>query len=218
MRKIIPYTLKIPRMFAAHHENNIVAPRGELTTPKPVRACPQKEEGRKRGKSAGSRQARNPSWHHLSATLNTRWFIHEDSLTAITLIRLINGCSRGEMGQRTYTENEREKEKERQKERERESCNVIQTDDISLRLTLPRLLLPLTFRFSSFASKEAVLEKSVLRKKGASKRGEDKRKFLHFLVASSFMSSHSRDQFYIEKYRNTFIIIIIIQIFLIFLL
>lgn len=120
MRKIIPYTLKIPRMFAAHHENNIVAPRGELTTPKPVRACPQKEEGRKRGKSAGSRQARNPSWHHLSATLNTRWFIHEDSLTAITLIRLINGCSRGEMANvHTTRTRERKRKRDRRKEREK---------------------------------------------------------------------------------------------------
>jgi hypothetical protein len=77
-------------MSPAHHENNIVAPRGELTTPKArLELAPggEQKEGQKR-----PRQARNPSWHHLSAALNTRWFIHEDSLTAITLIRLINGC------------------------------------------------------------------------------------------------------------------------------
>lgn len=123
-RKIIAYTFKIQRTFTAHHENNIVAPRGELTTPEPVRACPRRRA--ERGVKAVARQARNPSWHHLSAALNTRWFIHEDSLTAITLIRLINGCCRGEMGRHTHTytprkrERTRETKKERKEERERE--------------------------------------------------------------------------------------------------
>lgn len=139
-RKIIPYTFKIQRTLAAHHENNIVAPRGELTTPKPVRACPWRRA--ERGVKAVARQARNPSWHHLSAALNTRWFIHEDSLTAITLIRLINGCCRGEMGRHTHRERKGRKEREGEEvcEREKESCNVIQTDDISRRLTLPQYL------------------------------------------------------------------------------
>lgn len=137
-RKIIPYTFEIQRTFTAHHENNIVAPRGELTTPEPVRACPRRRA--ERGVKAVARQARNPSWHHLSAALNTRWFIHEDSLTAITLIRLINGCRRGEMGRHTHRKRVRKQGRRRrgEREKEKESCNVIQTDDISQRLTLPQ--------------------------------------------------------------------------------
>lgn len=116
-RKIIPYTFKIQRTFTAHHGNNIVAPRGELTTPEPVRACPRRRA--ERGVKAVARQARNPSWHHLSAALNTRWFIHEDSLTAITLIRLINGCCRGEMGRHPHTHTQKTRENKGDEEGEK---------------------------------------------------------------------------------------------------
>lgn len=106
-------------MFRAHQENNIVAPRGELTTPGPLLfTAGSRGEGRKR-----LLQGRNPRCHRLSAALNTRWFIHEGSLTAITLIRLINGCrQRGVVLPPSPTG----------------TYNVIQTDNISWRLTLPR--------------------------------------------------------------------------------
>lgn len=58
---------------------------------RPRPAVPAKGEGWK-----WLLRGRNPWCHHLFAALNTRWFIHEGSLTAITLIRLINGrCRRG---------------------------------------------------------------------------------------------------------------------------
>lgn len=122
MRKIIPYTLKTSRIhenvWRSSRKQYSRAPRWAYHPKSPLELARKGRRRAERGvKARGSRRARNPSWHHLSATLNTRWFIHEDSLTAITLIRLINGCSRGEMGRRTYTENKRKREEERGRER-----------------------------------------------------------------------------------------------------
>ena len=101
-REIIPYALKIQEMFHAHQENNIVAPRGELTVlPSPFEfSIPSRAriDGKEKGGSGYYEAVTPQAWrcHHLSASLNTRWFIHESSLTTITLIRLINGRCRAQ--------------------------------------------------------------------------------------------------------------------------
>lgn len=100
-REIIPYALKIQEMFHAHQENNIVAPRGELTVPSPFEfSIPSRAriDGKEKGGSGYYEAVTPQAWrcHHLSAFLNTRWFIHESSLTTITLIRLINGRCRAQ--------------------------------------------------------------------------------------------------------------------------
>lgn len=69
-RKIIPYTVEIRGMFRAHQENNIAAPRGELTAPSPLEfahpgQAPVASPSRHRGQGAvegGKRllRGRNP--------------------------------------------------------------------------------------------------------------------------------------------------------------
>lgn len=62
-REIIPYMLKIQEMFHAHQENNIVAPRGELTIPSPFEfSIPSRDriDGKEKGGS-GYYEAVTPS-------------------------------------------------------------------------------------------------------------------------------------------------------------
>lgn len=97
--EIIPYTLgdsgdvsrssrkqysRTPwRAYHPQHRQSLLSP------PQTVQMA--KEKG-----GSGYCEAVTPGWrcHHLPAALNTRWFIHESSLTTITLIRLINGRCR----------------------------------------------------------------------------------------------------------------------------
>lgn len=123
-REIIPYMLKIQEMFHAHQENNIVAPRGELTIPSPFEfSIPSRDriDGKEKGGS-GYYEAVTPSvvvpppFRLPKHSMVYSWELsHHDNTDSFNKRPLPGAeCT----PKSTY--------------------NVIQTDNISRRLTLPR--------------------------------------------------------------------------------